>query len=161
MFKLVLDTQSAISSLIDFGAPREIIILAYKKLILLCGSSLSSGEFCRVVRYPRLEKRILKKYLTVRALEYEYDMLLSYYNTKGVEPGEIIPADRDDEEFIRIAIASGAQTIVSRDKHLLNLHHYESIEIIRPSEFMRVWRINNQEGYNDIWNRRTWEVWRR
>ncbi len=159
MIKIILDTQSAISGLLDFGAPREIILLTYKKHIQLWGSTLTFNEFCRVVRYPRLEKRVLARYLSVYSLEHEYSRLINFCITNNVEPGVIVPADRDDEEFIRVAIAINSKIIISRDNHLLDLSSYGSVRILRPSQFMEFWRNIIKVTSEGKRYRRTWRVW--
>lgn len=159
MIKVVLDTQSALSGLLDYAAPREIILLAYRRRIQLWGSKITFGEFCRVARYPRLEKRILSKYLTIHTLEHEYERLLNFCSTDGVAPGILVPADRDDESFIRVAIVANAKFLISRDKHLLELSNYDSIQILRPSDFMKFWRMSNLLEKKGLWNRLKWRIW--
>lgn len=161
MLEVVLDTQSAISGLLDFGAPREIMLLAYRRRIQLWGSNETYSEFCRVVRYPRLERRVLSRYLTIQSLEHEFFRIFGFCDTEGVEPGVLVEADRDDEEFIRVAIATDANYLVSRDKHLLNLGKYKSIPIVRPSAFMSMWRNrrDDEAGTPALWTRRRWRVW--
>jgi predicted nucleic acid-binding protein len=38
--------------------------------------------------------------------------------------------------FLACAMASGVQTIISGDKHLLKLNGYQGISIIRPKNFV-------------------------
>jgi putative PIN family toxin of toxin-antitoxin system len=44
--------------------------------------------------------------------------------------------DETDNVFINLAIDGNARTIVSGDSHLLKLKRYETIEIVRASEFL-------------------------
>lgn len=48
----------------------------------------------------------------------------------------IIVEDPDDDRIIECAVASGSHYIVSGDKHLLRLAHYENIRIIKVAEFL-------------------------
>jgi predicted nucleic acid-binding protein len=45
--------------------------------------------------------------------------------------------DPDDDKFIEAAIASGAEIIVSGDQHLLQLHQYENIQILKARDFLK------------------------
>ena len=42
----------------------------------------------------------------------------------------------DDNKFLECAIASGAEIIVTGDKHLLALKIYQNIQILKPNEFI-------------------------
>jgi predicted nucleic acid-binding protein len=44
--------------------------------------------------------------------------------------------DPDDDKFLACAVASGARTIVSGDKHLLSVSGYRGIEVLRPRAFL-------------------------
>jgi len=44
--------------------------------------------------------------------------------------------DPDDDKFLACAVASGASTIVSGDKHLLSVSGYRGIEALRPRAFL-------------------------
>jgi len=47
-----------------------------------------------------------------------------------------IRTDPDDDKFLACALASGAGTIVSGDKHLLSVSGYRGIEVLRPRAFV-------------------------
>jgi uncharacterized protein len=48
----------------------------------------------------------------------------------------VIAEDPDDDRVIECAVASDSQYIVSGDKHLLRLIQYQSIRVLRVSEFL-------------------------
>ena len=48
----------------------------------------------------------------------------------------VIAEDPDDDRVIECAVASGSRYIVSGDKHLLRLAHYENIRVIKVAEFL-------------------------
>lgn len=161
MIKLVLDTNSAVSGLLDYGAPRGVFVLAYRRRVQLWGSSDSYSEFCRVVRYPRLERRILSRYLSIAGIEYEYSRMLNLCQTEGIAEEFRLDPDPDDEEFIRIALGSSADYLLSRDNHLLGLEDSLGIDVLRPSEFMELWRAGKIASVeaDTTADRRTWKVW--
>ncbi len=163
MVRVVLDTNSSVSGRLDYGAPREVFLLAYRRRVQLWGSANSYSEFCRVVRYPRLEKRILARYLSVVSIEYEYHSLLNICKTDRIAEDLVIESDPDDEEFIRIAVSSSADVVVSRDKHLLDIDGTLGVRILRPSKFMGLWRSGEigPGGLEPRSERRIWDVWGR
>ena len=139
MIHAVADTNTAISGLLSSGTPAGVLRLAYERRVQLWGCRESIVEFRRVIRYPRLERRIAALYRGVVAFEREYERLLGIVSIDGVAPGVLVPADRDDEVFVRVAIAARARYIVTRDPDLLELQRYESVLIVTPEEFMGAW----------------------
>jgi predicted nucleic acid-binding protein len=117
------------------------------------------AEFRRVIRYPRLERKIAMLYRGVVAFEREYERLLSIISIDGVAPGVLVPDDRDDEVFVRTAIAARAGFIVTRDPDLLVLKKYEAVLIVTPEEFMRAWHAAS--GARPAPARKWWLPWRR
>lgn len=45
-------------------------------------------------------------------------------------------ADPDDDMFFECAVAAGADYIVSKDKHLLEVEEYQGIQIVKPGYFV-------------------------
>ena len=50
------------------------------------------------------------------------------------EKVDIVREDPDDNKIIECALESGAEYIVSYDKHLLSLKEYHGIKIVQPEE---------------------------
>ena len=52
-----------------------------------------------------------------------------------------IPSHQPDEKFVRVAVASSARYIISKNKHLTDLNPYDfedtHIEIIEPKEYLQ------------------------
>lgn len=48
----------------------------------------------------------------------------------------VIKDDPDDDRVIECAIASDSHFIVSGDKHLLRLSHYQNVRVLKVSEFL-------------------------
>jgi predicted nucleic acid-binding protein len=66
-----------------------------------------------------------------------------------VEPSEtprVVPDDPEDDKLLAVAIAAGADVIVSSDRHLLGLDPYGSVRILRPAEFLRLRLPDNREA---------------
>lgn len=159
MIHAVADTNTAISGLLTSGTAAGVLRLAYEHRLTLWGCDESIAEFRRVIRYPRIEKRIAKLYRGVVAFEREYEQLLSIVSIQGIAPGVIVPADRDDEVFVRIALAANARLIVTRDPDLLDLGAYGPVNMISPENFMRSWHAVSQPV---VARRERWRLpWRR
>jgi putative PIN family toxin of toxin-antitoxin system len=160
MVHAVADTNTAISGLLSSGAPASILRLAYDRRITLWGCTESLGEFRRVIRYPRIERRIAQLYRGVIAFEREYERLVNVVSIDGVEPGVLVPDDRDDEVFIRVAVAAEAAYIITRDPDLRDLERFRTTLIVSPEEFMTAWRAA-QQGARSPTARRWRLPWRR
>jgi predicted nucleic acid-binding protein len=48
----------------------------------------------------------------------------------------LIDADPDDDKFIACAVALGAATVISGDKHLLSVGEYMGIQMLTPRQFL-------------------------
>jgi len=48
----------------------------------------------------------------------------------------IVLEDPDDDKFFHLTIKSGAQYIVSRDVHLLNIKEFGGVKVLRPGVFL-------------------------
>jgi predicted nucleic acid-binding protein len=81
--------------------------------------------------------------------------------TEGIAENFTLDEDPDDEEFVRIALASSAEFIITGDNHLLNVNEDFPTRILRPSDFMGLWRSGQIEGGTDPTRRirRTWKIW--
>lgn len=66
--------------------------------------------------------------------------LLGQLVTLGIpfEPTERVTECRDpkDDKYLELALASGADTIVSSDGDLLVLHPWRDVRILRPAEYL-------------------------
>src|ERR1043166_3154184 len=51
---------------------------------------------------------------------------------------QVIAEDADDDRVLECAVAGRADLIVSGDRHLQKLRHYEHIPIVRPADFLRM-----------------------
>ena len=90
-------------------------------------------EVSKVLQYPRVSE-ILRK-TGIR----EKDVLrILAVNSMRVEPKiqlHIINEDEEDNKILECALVSGADIIVSGDKHLLELGKFKKTRILAPREF--------------------------
>ena len=57
-----------------------------------------------------------------------------------VEPAcvpRVVPDDAEDDKLVALAIAAGADVLVTSDAHLLYLHPYQGIPILPPGDMLK------------------------
>lgn len=52
-----------------------------------------------------------------------------------LEANPPVTEDRDDDKFLAAALAGGADAIVTNDQHLLIVHPYQGVDVLRPTTF--------------------------
>ena len=127
--KVVLDTNVLVSGILFTGPPHQILL------------AWSEGRF-ELVFTSNIHE----------------DTAVSLQSSSSTSPGSIyggarpgageraafpptvlerqVCTDPDDDKFLACAVASGACTIVSGDKHLLSVSGYRGIEVLRPRAFL-------------------------
>lgn len=132
--RVVIDTNVFISSLLSpAGNPRKVIDLWRLEKITLC-----------------LSKEILQEYFAVLARmgmagEPEGAQLVQLFETRynqvfvaSPPPIAAIAEDPADDKFISCAVTVGAKYIVSGDRHLLDLKKFRGIQILAPTNFVKL-----------------------
>jgi putative PIN family toxin of toxin-antitoxin system len=127
--KIVIDTNIYISAIFWGGKPREIVELGRNGYIWV----FSSAEIEKEID----EKLRLKFKLDAdEAVHIILDFSTFTIPVKITKRIEAVNDDPDDDKFIECAVSSGADYIVSGDKHLLKLKEYEQIKIINAADFL-------------------------
>ena len=128
--KVVLDTNVLVSGILFTGPPHQILLAWSEGRFELVFTSDIHEEYRRVAaelqqQFPRVD------------LAAALDLVL--VNAHAFPPAALdgrICTDPDDDKFLACALASGAGTIVSGDKHLLSVSGYRGIEVLRPRAFV-------------------------
>ena len=127
---VVLDTNVLVSGILFTGPPHQILL------------AWSEGRFELVLsadihdEYRRVARELQRQYPAVD-ISAALDVVL--LNATAFEPAPLevpVSVDPDDDKFIACALASGATTIVSGDRHLLKVTGYRGIEVLRPRAFL-------------------------
>lgn len=93
------------------------------------------SELERVLSYSKVRRAIRKADEDIGQFLRDVSSLASHVLTAQ----ELhILGDEPDNRVLETAIAGGADYIVTGDKHLLDLHEYEGIEIITPARFAAI-----------------------
>lgn len=128
--RIVLDTNVIISTLVFGGKPQIIYeFIIFNKLIEAYSSENALSELLRVLKL-KFEYDIDQ----LRLVEYNFRKIFKIILVSKIP--NIINVDPTDNEFLAIAVASGADVIISGDRHLLNLKKYKNIKIVTPTKFL-------------------------
>lgn len=83
-----------------------------------------------------LTRKKFDKYITLEQRMSLLDRLLLRSETFLTEEEIIICRDPKDDMFLELAVSANAACIVSGDPHLLELHPFRGIPILKPSDFL-------------------------
>ena len=135
--RVVLDTNVFVSSFI------------FQKSLYRITEAWKKDQFIWIV-----SPEILKEYISVisrpkfHQTEKEVQTVASFF-TRAVSAGliesvmpkiklSLVKKDPKDNMFLEAAIESKADSIVTGDRHLLDLKSYKDIQILLPAEFLRI-----------------------
>ena len=128
--KVVIDTNVFISGVFFTGPPSKILEAWRDERVRVVLSPDIFEEYRRVVD-------VLKTQFPDIDIERILELLAN--NSEIVSP-ESLPApvceDPDDDKFLSCALKSGANVIISGDKHLLKATGYKGLQIITPRKFV-------------------------
>jgi putative PIN family toxin of toxin-antitoxin system len=134
--RVVADTNTVISGLLWYGAPRQLLNLAREQRITLFTSLPLLTELAQVLRRDKFSERLKLANVTINELVTGYAALAILVKPVAIRP--VILADPSDDQVLACAIACKADCIVSGDKHLLDLGKYEKTSIMSVSQFLSV-----------------------
>lgn len=128
--RVVFDTNILISALLSLnGAPFRCIALARSGLVQSVTCSEILDEFAEKLRtkFAFAEERVLQAVGEIRGC-----------SEVVVVPGilRVVADDPDDDVVIECAVVGEASIIVSGDKHLRSLAHYQTIPILTAADFL-------------------------
>lgn len=135
--RIFIDTNVTISGLLWGGAPNHILKLCRDEIIRILECDQTLDEVKSVLQYPKFSDRLSA--LGTTAIEvFAYFMNLSTYVPSPETIPDVIKQDPFDNIFLGLAFENSASLIVSGDRHLLEFESYEGIQIVTPSEGVRV-----------------------
>ncbi|MFQ5691046.1 MAG: putative toxin-antitoxin system toxin component, PIN family [Gemmatimonadota bacterium] len=128
--RVVLDTNVFVSGVFFTGPPATILEAWSQGRISLVISSAILNEYYRVgraltSRYPGVDLEPALVFLAIHA---------EIVSAPGLT--EAVCEDPDDDKFLACARAGGISVVVSGDKHLLRVSGWESVEVLRPRQFV-------------------------
>ncbi len=134
MLKVVLDTNILVSSIFWSGASYKILGLITKGRIESYTSKVILNELKQVL------KSKIKYHLPEAKIQeiLELTKLHSFLVNPKLKVN--IVNDSKDNKFIECAIEAKANYIISGDRHLLDIKKYKNIQIVTPSEFLKIFK---------------------
>ena len=128
--KIVLDTNVLVSGIFFSGPPSEILRAWSRGKVRLVVTREIFDEYWRVAAelrggFPDVDVTRLLELILVGA--------------EICAPAKLagrVCADPDDDKFFACAVASGADVVVSGDKHLLKVSGYRGIPVMTPRMFV-------------------------
>jgi putative PIN family toxin of toxin-antitoxin system len=128
--RIILDTNVLVSGIFFAGPPSRILTAWNQGLLTLVVSLEILDEYRRVSqelnrKFPTVNIDAIIDLVVVGAEIYQPDRL-----------SEPVCADPDDDKFVACALSAGVGTIVSGDRHLLQVSGYEGIQVLKPRKFI-------------------------
>ena len=133
--RIVVDTNVLVSAFVSAtSSPARILDLWRAGDLEIVTSQAALDELQRVLLYPRIRTRL-------RYSNDQIDQFVALLRKHALYLAEVPPLtgiapDPDDDKFLALAQAGGAQWIVSGDSHLLSLGAYSGIPISSPAAFL-------------------------
>ena len=129
--RVVLDTNVVVSALLFSGVSSKLVPLWQSGAITVLLSRSMLEENLRALSYPKFQ-------LTegeIKGLIQEE--LLPYVEVvKGGRRLRVVERDPSDDKFIECAVTGKARVLISGDKDLLSIGHYQKILIQSPAQFL-------------------------
>lgn len=138
--RIVLDTNVLVSGLLSpFGPPGEIVRLVSSGAVTLCLDARILAEYDEVLARPRFG-------FDQDAVAALLDYLDFASETVAAEPLSARLPDADDEPFLEVALACGADCLVTG-----NLAHFPEsaragVAVLAPAEFVDRYRSRTAPG---------------
>lgn len=138
--RVVLDANVIVSAIISArGAPSQILDEWEAGRFEVALSPAILDEMTRVLGYPRIRERY-------NVTDRQAQQILSLLRSQAVlvEPDvslDVIQADPTDNRYLECAVAAKVDVLVSGDHHLLDLGHYQDIQILAPVAFLAYLRL--------------------
>ncbi len=134
--RVVFDTNIFISMLIWRNKELEFLYDLFQQNKITVSVNIQIiQEITRVLNYPKFAIPLQKADLTAEKIISAIinDCLIF---SSSAKPLKIIKDDPSDNIILDCAQSSGADFIVSGDKHLLNLKSFQNIPILTPRQFI-------------------------
>ena len=135
MIRAVLDANVFVSALIrPQGPPGRVLRVWLEGAFELITSKPIVEEVRRCLNYPKIRRR-----LDASDDEIELWLLSLELASVPVSPRDTmtyVAADPDDDKYVSAAFEGCVDTIVTGDRHLLDLTDLDEIQITTPREFL-------------------------
>ena len=137
--RAVIDTNVLVAALLWRGAPHALLEHVRTGMVAMVSSPALLAELADVLGRAKFDS-ILDQTHTSRERSLSQLRQLA----EVVEPPPLsqpVCRDPDDDQVLALAIAAKAELIVSGDKDLLSLGHFESVPILAPAQALDLIKV--------------------
>jgi hypothetical protein len=128
---IVFDASVVVSAALKTDGVPERALLRAEEVDVFALSASVDAEIGQVLLPPRFARLIPRE---------RQELILSILRSEAVwfEPSVRVAACRDpkDDMYLELALAAGAETIVSSDDDLIVLHPWRGVRILRPADYL-------------------------
>jgi len=144
--KVVLDTNVVVSALLHRGPTNRLQVLWRSGVLRLAASQAILDEYTRVLSYPKFG------FSGEFVAELLAEALLPYLTRTDEWRGKLtrLPTDPGDEMFLRAALQSDVEALISGDPHLTSLDGKYTFPILRPAIFLARYFPKGVEGATGV-----------
>lgn len=145
MLRVTPDTNVLVEATISSTGPAGEILVAWaadRLALVTCEEIVAKYE--EVLRRPHIRSRYA--HITDRTIANSGTALRQYseFVTLTSVP-QVIAEDPDDDVVLACAVAGGADYIISRDHHLLDIHVHQGIPVVTAGAFLQIFRGHVRE----------------
>ena len=138
MVKVVLDTNILVSGTFWTGNSFKIMELIDEKEIISILSKEIINEYHRTINKDEIMDKVKDKDLIISNASRK--IVLNSMIIQPKEKLDIIKEDPDDNKILECAYEGKVDYIISNDKHLLKLKEFKTIKIVKPEEFLKLFK---------------------
>lgn len=132
--RVVIDTSTLVSALLWTGPPHMLITAAERGRITVYTSLALIDELAGVLTREKFSTRLHVLSTTSDEVISGFVQLAHLILPPPIPP--VILDDPDDDAVLACAVAAHASYMISSDRHLLSLKHYQGIPILPPVSFL-------------------------
>jgi putative PIN family toxin of toxin-antitoxin system len=128
---IVFEASALISAALKVDSVPERALLRAEEVDVFALSSAVEKEIVDVLNRPKFVQAIRRE-------RREYVLGILRDEAVWFEPAVRVADCRDpkDDKYLELALAAGAETLVSGDDDLLVLHPWRDVRILRPAEYL-------------------------
>ena len=128
---IVFDASALVGAALRVDSVPERALLRAEEVDVFALSPAVEREIVEVLNRPKFAQ-------IIRRERREYVLGILRDEAVWFEPAVRVADCRDpkDDKYLELALAAGAETIVSSDDDLLILHPWRGVRILRPAEYL-------------------------
>ena len=128
---IIFDASALVSAALKVDSVPERALLRAEEVDVFALSTAVEREIVEVLNRPKFAQAIRRE-------RREYILEVLRGEAIWFEPAVRVADCRDpkDDKYLELALAAGAETIVSSDDDLLVLHPWRRVRILRPADYL-------------------------